>query len=110
MTNQGKKEFNPSISPLYRRESGSLVSLVVNDAILAELAKVQLGGKLSIRFLKEESKKSDKTPDAYLDYVTPERMNELRSQYANEKGSSTPPRSSTRSPRSKTTLPESDDI
>lgn len=76
MSNQSNKEFNLSVTPLWYNTNGNLRGLVVDKAVYDAIQKVEVGGKLFVKFL--EKKKDKKSPDAYIEYITPSKLAEAR--------------------------------
>lgn len=77
--NNNKKEFNVTLSPFYHLTNGQLGSIVITPQMFDALQKVKVGGKLF--FKPNRSKNEDSassTPDYYLEYMTPERLNSFK--------------------------------
>lgn len=74
MSNQVKREYKESAAPLWFKGKGDfMLSLDINEEVLDRImSQAEVGGKVKIRFLKEESKKSEKSPDAYLEFTSRE--------------------------------------
>lgn len=73
--NKDKSVYNESIAPLFLTRDGkgyTMGAIPVKKEMLEILSRVKEGGQFMVRVNK--FKKSDKSPDAYLDYVTPERV------------------------------------
>lgn len=69
-----KRVYKDSAAPLWFKGKGDfMLSLDINEEVLDRImSQAEVGGKVKIRFLKEESKKSDKSPDAYLEFTSRE--------------------------------------
>lgn len=66
------KQYKESAAPLWFKGKGDfMMSLDINDEVLDRIVtQAELGGKVRIRFLKEASKKSERSPDAYLEFIS----------------------------------------
>lgn len=80
MTTENKPTYPESITPLFK-QGFRQNSLIINDEIMEKLAGVELGGRLVVRFLKEESVKTSKSPTAYLEYLTPNQVADAKQKY-----------------------------
>jgi len=80
-------DYNLSISPLWYNQRGNLRGLVVDKEVYDAIQKVEIGGKLLIKFL--DGKKGEKTPDAYLEYLTPAKLAALRTEFNAAEGKTT---------------------
>lgn len=72
--NKEAKKYNLSLSPLWQTRAQNLMGIEVDDKILEALSQVKAGGKLFIKFLEEDKRKNDKSPHAYLEYLSPEEV------------------------------------
>lgn len=77
-----KQEFNLTIAPLWAKESGNLFGMKIEADHYDALQQVEVGGVFAVKFLKEKSRKSDKSPNAYLEYITPAKWEEYKAKYA----------------------------
>ena len=65
------KKYNLTIVPLWATSrEGSYMSIEIGPEHFDNLAKVEVGGKLVFRVLPEEFRKTDKSPNAYLEYIS----------------------------------------
>ncbi len=72
MAKSNEKKFNMTICPLWSDKFGGFSGLVINDEIFDALQQLEKGGRLVIKTLKPESRKSEKSPHAYLEYISKE--------------------------------------
>lgn len=78
MSEQTKKKFNLSISPLWLTKGANFSSVTVNAQVLEALKQVQPGGKLIVKVLAEERRKNEDSPNAYLEFMSKEEIDEFR--------------------------------
>lgn len=78
---KNNRDYPVSVAPLFKSGEFGYQTITINDEVLTKLEGVGHGGKFLIRFLKEESRKTEKSPVAYLEYLTPAQVEE-RKQYA----------------------------
>ena len=75
------QNFNLTVVPLKRTYSGNL-GWFLSDSSYGELVKavenMEVGGMLVIKEIKEESRKSDKSPHAYLEYISKAKMDAFK--------------------------------
>lgn len=80
---QTEKKYNESITSLYEKKSGNLMSMPVDDYVMDKLKHVKPGGKLMVRYLTEEQRAAFaarkgktvhtyQTPAAFIDVISPE--------------------------------------
>lgn len=74
------KKYYTTVTPLFKA-GYQMKSLSVNPEILEVLSNIEAGGRLIVRTLKEESRTSDKSPVAYLDYMTPAEVEAEKKEY-----------------------------
>ena len=72
-----EKKFNLSVSPLKRSRNGHLSWLVTEETI-AKLQEIEIGGRLMIKMVPEDRKKNERSPDAYLEVISPEDVRKFR--------------------------------
>lgn len=77
-----KKKFNLTLSRAFKIKGG-VWSADIGPAEFDALQQVKLGGKLVYRELKEESRKSDKSPHGYFEYMTPEEVQAFKNKPRN---------------------------
>lgn len=77
-----KKKFNLTLSRAFKIKGG-VWSADIGPAEFDALQQVKLGGKLVYRELKEESRKSDKSPHGYFEYMTPEEVRAFKNKPRN---------------------------
>lgn len=76
--NKQNSKFNLSIAPLWMTKSGNLASITVNDQTLEALKNVKPGGKIIVKYLPEERRRNQDSPNAYLEFMTKEHMDEFK--------------------------------
>lgn len=76
--NKQNSKFNLSIAPLWLTKSGNLASITVSDQTLDALKNVKPGGKIIVKFLPEERRRNQDSPNAYLEFMTKEHMDEFK--------------------------------
>lgn len=64
------KKFNKSIAPLFRSANGNLHSTMTSE-VFDSLQQLDKGGLLVIKYVPEASRKTEKSPVAYLEYAEP---------------------------------------
>lgn len=65
------KYLNTKLAAMWAYREGSLyMSMPVDDMVFDALQNVEKGGKLVLKILKEESRRSEKSPYAYLEYIS----------------------------------------
>lgn len=81
------KKYNLSVSPMWQTQSGGYKSLKINDEILEALSQLKPGGMLIIKQLPNERRKNENSPNAYLEYVSPEAIEEFKAKRAGQEDS-----------------------
>lgn len=76
-----KKKYNLSLARAFKIKGG-VWSADIGPAEYDAIQQVKLGGRLVYRELKEESRKSEKSPHGYFQYMTPEEVKAFKSQKA----------------------------
>lgn len=79
MSNQTKtnnKKFNLTLAPMYRLQSGMLGSIIVTPSMYDAIQQVKVGGKFFVK--DNKGKTGDKSPDFYLEYMSPEQIQEFK--------------------------------
>lgn len=67
------KKYNLTLIPLWEtKREGSYMSLEVKPEHFDAFGKIEVGGKLVFRVLPEEYRKNEKSPNAYLEYISKE--------------------------------------
>lgn len=79
-----KTEYNLGVASLWEWSNGSLGSMEVDAKVFDALQQVQIGGRLVVR--EATSRKTDKSPTHYLEYIEPGKMGKPAA-----KGSRRPP-------------------
>jgi hypothetical protein len=79
-TKNEEKKFNTTIVPLWTTQNGNMFSMVVGPEHFDALQQVEIGGKLFIKMLPEDRRKSEKSPNAYLEYVSKEDVAKYKEQ------------------------------
>ncbi len=70
-----EKKYNVTVAGLWKTKTGSLMSMPVDARVLDALKNAsEGGGKLVIKFLREESRKTEKSPHAFLEYMSKEEV------------------------------------
>lgn len=77
------KKYPLTVAPLFKSGNFSLNSITITPEIIEKLGEIEVGGKFTIRTLKEESRKNERSPNAYLEYLTPLEVEERKSFYQN---------------------------
>ena len=71
MSNNNQK-FNLTVAPMYTNDNGNLTSIPVTPSMFDAIQEIKVGGKF---FLKaNKAKTHDKSPDFYLEYMSPEKL------------------------------------
>jgi len=65
-----EKKYPLSLTPMYSH-GFEFRSITVTPEIVSALSQIETGGKLRMRLLKDEWRKTEKSPNAYLEYLTP---------------------------------------
>lgn len=92
MSNTAKKtEYNKTLASLYTTKNGNLYSLKVDNVNFDALQSVEIGGKLFIRFLSDETKdkieaRGKKAPEAFLEYMDAKKVAEEEAAYRARSG------------------------
>ncbi len=77
MSNEVKNpKFNETLARAYVTTKGDFMSVDVDSEIFDALQKVEIGGRLSLKIMK--AKAHDKSPDAYFEYMTPQKVKGLK--------------------------------
>jgi len=92
MSKTDKKEFNLSLVPMWDTKSGNAFSIEIGPAHYDALQQVEVGGKLFFKRLPEERRKSENSPNAYLEYVRKEEVAKYKAEAQNGKGKKGRPR------------------
>lgn len=74
---QGNKKFNLSIVRAFKIKNG-FWSTEIDEEAFEALQQVRKGGKLVFKELSPESRKSDKSPHGYFEYMSPEEVAEFK--------------------------------
>lgn len=70
-----KKEYNQTLVALWENEeNGSFKSMKVDKVAFDNFQKIEEGGLIVIKKLREESRKSDTSPTHYLEFVSPAKL------------------------------------
>lgn len=73
MNDTNKKKFDLTIAPLWFAKSGSgNLQVLVTDEIKNAIANIEVGGRLTVKLLKDEQRKKETSPHAYLEAKTKE--------------------------------------
>lgn len=67
---QQKPEYNLKVTPLWETDSGNYKGMKVNAEQFDALQQVTEGGMFFIKLISEDKRKDDKSPHAYLEFVT----------------------------------------
>lgn len=78
------KDYNVSVSALWETRNGNMLSMKIDaralDKIRAALEQVEVGGKLIVKRLSEDSRSkfqsTDRAPHFFLEYITKEQVAE----------------------------------
>lgn len=73
-----KSKFNLSLIRSYKTKKGFL-SVDIDSEAYDALQKVEIGGRLVLKIV--ENKKTDKSPDAYFEYMTPNSVNDMKERF-----------------------------
>ncbi len=68
-----KKKYNLSLSRAFKIKGGAW-SADIGPEEFDAIQQVKIGGRLVYRELQEKSRKSDKSPHGYFQYMTPEEV------------------------------------
>lgn len=79
------KNYPATVAPMWK-QGYKYASLSVNSEILDLLKTVEEGGQFSFKTIKDEYRKGERSPQAYLEYLTPEQVEEERLAYLASKG------------------------
>lgn len=71
-----KPEYNDTITPMFESAGGHFYSLTVSEEIYEQVQKVKVGDKLTMRLLKDSSRKTEKSPHAYLERIDKAKVDE----------------------------------
>ena len=75
MTNN--KKYNLTLSPMYKAgKNDNFISIEITPAIFDALQNIEIGGKLFFKQTKQ--KKTDKSPDAYLEYISKDEVDRFK--------------------------------
>jgi len=69
-------KFNDTLARAYQTSRGDFMSVDIDSEVFDALQKVEIGGRLSLKIMKV--KKTDKSPDAYFEYMTPQKVRALK--------------------------------
>ncbi len=89
MTENNKNpKYNKTIAPLWPTKAGGfyMSRLKINAEMLAVLDDIKEGGQFLIKAVPEEKRKSDTSPHAYLEYVTPQSVQEFEDRVKAQSG------------------------
>lgn len=67
---QQKPEYNLKVTPLWETDSGNFKGMKVNAEQFDALQQVTEGGMFFIKVIAPEKRKDEKSPHAYLEFVT----------------------------------------
>lgn len=85
---EDKKEYNLTVSPLWATQSGNFQRFIKDEEALNELkeaiSQLHVGGKLLIKNVKEEYRNGEKSPHAYIEFITKEKVDEFNKQRETE--------------------------
>jgi len=80
-----KKDYNTTIVPLWEtRNGGAFMSIEIGPEHFDAIRTMQVGGKLVFKLLKEEYRKSEKSPNAYLEYISKDKVEAFKTARAND--------------------------
>lgn len=65
-----EKKYNLSVTPMWNTRNGNLMGFEIGPEQYDALQRLEKGGKLMVRFLRPDQRKNDRSPDAYLEYLT----------------------------------------
>ena len=89
MARPQNKQYNPSIAPFFKAQSGNFFSLRVTPEIFDQLSKVEVGGKLFLRVVSPATKERTGTKvDAYLDAISKDEADRQEADYKANRNSS----------------------
>lgn len=74
--NNSNPKFNLTVSRAYQTRKGDFMSVDIDSEVFDALQKVEIGGRLVLK--KATTKKSDKSPDAYFEYMNPLKVRGLK--------------------------------
>jgi hypothetical protein len=75
-----KKEFNLTLAPMWDTKNGNAFSIEIGPEHYDALQQVEVGGKLFLKRLPEERRKSENSPNAYLEYVSKEEVAKFKAE------------------------------
>jgi hypothetical protein len=89
-TNSDRK-YNTTLAGLYQTKNGNMYSLVIDPRNYDALTNIEVGGKLFVRFLTDETKekfeaKGKKPPAAFLEYIDAKTVAEDEAAYKARSG------------------------
>lgn len=84
--NTQSKKYNQTLAGLFESKAGNLYSLVLDPRNYEALTNIEVGGKIFVRYLTEETKakieaKGKKAPTAFLEYMDPKTVAESDAEY-----------------------------
>ena len=80
MSNNNK--YNLTVAPLFTNNSGNLTSIPITPAIFDAIQQLKVGGKLLVK--PNKSKSHDRSPDFYLEYMSPEKIAAFKAEQSNK--------------------------
>lgn len=86
VTKGDKSKFNLTLSPLKESNNGNL-TWIISPEVFDALQKVEVGGMLIVKRLAEKSRKHERSPSAYLEYVDKADVDAFKSKGARQTAS-----------------------
>jgi hypothetical protein len=81
------KKFNLTIAPLWVTKNGHMMSIEIGPEHFDKIQQLEKGGKLMVKMLPEDKRRSETSPNAYLEYISKEDVQAFKNKNATSGGS-----------------------